>query len=161
VLCRHRKGRRSSLVEEMSKRTLNVLPADPEKWSAKSKQSVVYQLGFAGSKAYQDIEYTCWRCQAPSVFTAEQQREAFEVQEKYIDQRRILCADCWRVRRGLEASVREYRSRWKQRKPALQNDRPFLSRWLECLEALPGYSAARDTAGIAMLRRRIAVIEQR
>ena len=137
---------------------LETVAADPEKWSVKSKQSVTYELGY--TRAYQDIEYSCWRCQAPSVFTAEQQQQAFEVRKAYIDQRRILCEACWQVRRGLEASAREYRSRWKQRKSALQKERPFLSRWLECLEALPGYSAPRDTAEIAMLRRHIGVLEQ-
>ena len=138
-----------------------IVVADPERWSAKSKQSVVYEFGFERSKTYRDIEYSCWRCKASSVFTAEEQREAFEVRKAYIDQRRILCGDCWRVRRGLEASAREYRSRWKQRKSDLQKDRCFLSRWLECLEALPGYSAPRDTAGMAMLRRRIGTLDQK
>ncbi len=69
--------------------------ADPMKWSATSQRS----RGFDphGVRGYADEYYWCRRCGAPAVFTAEQQREAFEVRKKPIYQRRVHCERCWQA----------------------------------------------------------------
>lgn len=54
----------------------NVVPADPAQWGEKSKRSVAFQFNFV--REYKDIAYKCWRCQTPSIFTAEDQKYTYE-----------------------------------------------------------------------------------
>jgi len=53
------------------------VPCDPECWSEDSKRSVAYHFA---PQAYRDKAYLCWRCKAPDVFTAADQKQAFEVE---------------------------------------------------------------------------------
>ena len=59
----------------MAKRSRNVV-VNAGRWSRSSKQSFSYA---SPPERYEDIHYSCWRCKTPSVFTAEEQKEAFEV----------------------------------------------------------------------------------
>ena len=61
--------------------------ADQEKWSEQSKQTISYHY----KQEYTDIEYSCWRCRAACVFTAQDQKYTYEVRKASIDQRRFLC----------------------------------------------------------------------
>jgi hypothetical protein len=129
------------------------VPCDPGQWSEDSKRSVAYEFP---AKPYRDKAYRCWRCQAPDVFTAAEQKHAFEVQKANISQQRVLCRACHREWVGLEREADECRRRWAAERAALRNDPEFLRRWLAVLEALPKYNGARDEANIAMLRRLVA-----
>lgn len=129
------------------------VPCDSEQWSEDSKRSVAY--GFA-PQPYRDKAYQCWRCRAPDVFTAAEQKHTFEVQKANISQQRVLCRACHRERVGLERAADESRRRWATEGAALRHDQAFLRRWLVVLEALPGYNGPRDEANIVMLRRLIA-----
>jgi hypothetical protein len=129
------------------------VPCYPESWSEESKQSVAYSFP---PRPYRDKAYLCWRCRAPDVFTAADQKHTFEVRKAHISQQRILCRACHREWAGLEREARECRRRWAAEQPALLRDLEFLRRWLAVLEALPGFNAERDEANIAMLRRLVA-----
>lgn len=65
---------------------------DKEQWSRSSKQSLSYDFP---KKTYKDTPYKCSLCFADAVFTAEEQKHAFEVRKAYIWQARVLCASCW------------------------------------------------------------------
>ena len=126
------------------------IPCDPESWSEDSKRSVAFELP---PRPYRDKAYRCWRCGAPDVFTAADQKHAFEVRKVHISHQRVLCRTCHRERVGLEREASECRRRWITERDTLLGDPEFLRRWLEVLEMLPGYSGARDEANIVMLRR--------
>jgi hypothetical protein len=129
------------------------VPCDPEQWSEDSKRSVAYTFA---PRPYRDKAYLCWRCRAPDVFTAAEQKHTFEVRKANISQSRVLCRACHRERASLEREARECRKRWAAEGSALRHDHEFLRRWLVVLEALPGYNGARDEANIVMLRRLVA-----
>lgn len=131
------------------------VPANPEEWSAEGKRSVIFQFP---PRPYRDIHYSCWRCQQPTVFTAEEQKQTFEVRKAYIWQRRTLCGDCHRERRECDRGVAECRRRWASEREGLRTDTGFLRRWLDRLENLPRYGGERDVANIAMLRRVISEV---
>ena len=116
----------------MAKRAVK---ADPNQWSKQSRQSyAVYS-----TKEYVDIEYFCWRCGKPDVFTAEDQRHSFEVKKNYIWQQRILCRACWAEANGIRKALDTRQARWAKSKTSLQKDNSFLSGWLQLLTKLEEY----------------------
>ena len=130
------------------------VPCDPEQWSEDSKRSVAYtQLT---PRPYRDKAYVCWRCRAPAVFTAAEQKHTFEVRRANISQSRVLCRACHRDWVDLEREARACRQRWAADRHALGRDAEYLRRWLVVLESLPRYNGARDEANIVMLRRLVA-----
>jgi hypothetical protein len=127
----------------------------PQAWSQASKQSVIYDFPPA---VYEDSFYECLFCNARSVFTALEQREAFEQRQAYIWQRRTLCDACWSVRRSLERELQDCMAKWKTDRSALQQDRVFLQRWLHLLNVLPAYGRRRNNAIVRMLEIRLEAV---
>jgi hypothetical protein len=130
--------------------------ANPSRWSEESRRS----LASGYTDYYRDITYVCIHCDAHAVFTAEEQRKAFEVEKRYIWHRRNLCGECWRERREVERTLQECREMWTKQRSSLQNDRGFLADWLFALELHPQYGGSEDTAHIAMIRRLLAALPQ-
>jgi hypothetical protein len=129
------------------------VPADPEQWSDKSKQTVSY--GFI--REYTDKPYKCWRCQAECVFTAQDQKYTYEVKKASIDQRRSLCAACWSESHRIRNMLVECEERWAEGKAKLQTDKSFLTHWSELLAALEEYVPYKpDTAKKNMLAKLLA-----
>lgn len=126
------------------------VPCDPECWSEESKRSVGYELA---EKTYRDKAYLCWRCRTPDVFTAVEQKHAFEVRKVYIDQQRVLCRTCHREWVALDLEAYECRRQWAVENASVRGNKEFLQRWLVVLESLSEYNAKRDEANIAMIRR--------
>ena len=102
---------------------------------------------------YEDIHYACIHCSAPSTFTTEAQKDAFESRKAYLWQRRVLCENCFGVRRASECELRAIRSRWRGSRADVRRDPAALQRWLDLLLSLPAYGARRDVAAIAMVTR--------
>jgi hypothetical protein len=127
--------------------------ADPSQWSIKSRQSL---KAFFYEKEYTDIEYSCWRCRTTALFTAEEQKESFEVKKNHLDQRRILCQTCWDEANALRKDLASCQQRWAGAKKSLQKDKEFLERWLELLRRLEQYVPYRpDTARKNILQKLI------
>lgn len=66
--------------------------ADQSAWSESSKRSRSYEPD--ATIRYFDEFYWCERCDAPCVFTAAQQKHAYEVEKRYLFQTRKLCDGC-------------------------------------------------------------------
>ena len=131
----------------MAKRTVK---SDPTQYSKQSLQSYGAHL----TKEYADIEYNCWRCRKPYVFTAEDQKHSFEVKKNYIWQRRRLCRECWMEANRIKKNLDAHQKRWAESKNTLRKDAGFLSAWLELLTKLEEYVAYRpDTARKNMLKK--------
>jgi hypothetical protein len=132
-------------VEVPAKRKIK---ADPALWSKQSKQSYSYY----DTKEYEDIEYVCWRCKKPDVFTAEDQKHSYEVKKNYFWQRRILCRSCWMEANKIRESLAKHDEQWPISKAKLRKDTTFLSGWLELLLKLEEYVPYRaNRAKKAML----------
>jgi hypothetical protein len=124
--------------------------ADPSKWSPKSQQSVAFQF----KRVYVDEPYVCRRCGRDCVFTAQDQKYTFEIKKARIDQRRLLCAECWSESHRVRAALTERESRWAENRAALSADPDFLRDWLDLLLQWEAFNAYKvDTARINMLRR--------
>jgi len=129
------------------------VPADPEHWSDKSKQTVAY--GFI--REYTDRPYKCWRCQAECVFTAQDQKYTYEVKKASIDQRRSLCEACWSESHRIRNMLLECEERWAAAKAELRGNKSFLTHWFELLAALEAYVPYKpDTAKKNMLAKLLA-----
>jgi len=129
------------------------IPADPEQWSDKSKQTLSYDF----IREYTDKPYNCWRCQVESVFTAQDQKYTYEVKKASIDQRRLLCASCWSESHRIRSMLLECERQWAESKAELQADKSFLNHWSELLAALEAYVPYKpDTAKKNMLAKLLA-----
>jgi hypothetical protein len=69
------------------------IPTNQSEWSEQSKRSRGFNA--EASLSYANEYYWCRNCGAPAVFTAEQQRDMYEVKKKPIYQRRVICDKCW------------------------------------------------------------------
>lgn len=141
-------GKRKGMVEP--RKTVSV---NSEAWSEASRRSVVY--GMAPSH-YEDIEYRCWHCGDDAVFSAAEQKRAFEVRGAYVWQRRVLCTPCKLDSEGLKRELQAHQLRWRSDRPVASLDRAFLERYLWLHRELPKYGSRTDTAAIRMLGRHIA-----
>ena len=96
---------------------------------------------------------TCWHCRAHAVFSAEDQKHTYEVTKASIDQRRILCNDCWKRSLVLAAEIGRCEILWAESKSQLQKDSEFLSKWLQLLQERERYARRPNTAAKNMLRK--------
>ena len=130
--------------------SINVVPADPLQWSQQSQRSV----SFHWVKEYKDIEYKCWHCEKSAVFSAEDQKYTYEVKKAPIDQRRILCPECWGQSQVIAKDIRACEEKWAESKNSLKNDADFLSHWLQLLLSREAYVPYKpNTAAKNMLRK--------
>jgi hypothetical protein len=137
------------------KKAARSVPADPSRWSEKSQQTI--SVNFV--KQYVDIDYNCWRCKRAAVFTAEDQRYTFEVRKAPIDQRRILCGDCWKESLVIAKDIASNEIKWKESKSSLQKDVAFLENWLQLLTSRETYVPYHpNTATKKMLQKLIQKI---
>jgi hypothetical protein len=124
--------------------------ADPSQWSEQSQRCV----SAAWTTEYVDIHYNCWHCQAKAVFPAEAQKYTFEEEKAPIDQRRILCEQCWSESHRIAAKLKEFDAKWAEQKHALRTNKEFVAGWLETLELQERYVPYRhDVARKNMLHK--------
>ena len=129
---------------------LHSVPADPTKWSEKSQQTV----GFHCIKEYRDITYDCWRCKKSAVLSAADQRYTYEVKKAPIDQRRILCTECWRELLEIDREIKLCEQQWANSNKSLLSNADFLTRWLNLLTSHEMYVPYHpNTAAKNMLRK--------
>src|SRR5258708_978901 len=112
-----------------------VVAADPSKWSPKSQQTISFHY----IREYSDISYNCWRCKKAAVFTAEDQRYTYEIKKAPIDQRRILCEECWKELHRIDRDIKSCQQSWSESKKSLKLDKEFLANWLQLLVSRAAY----------------------
>lgn len=138
----------------MAKLSKSAVQVNPEKWSESSKRSHSY---VSPPAEYKDYHYKCWRCRQSAVFTAEAQREAYEVRQAYIWQKRHLCSECFGMRMQIEAQLRACVESWASDRTTLQVDTAFLQRWLALLDSHVSYGGRADEGNAQMLRRLLSL----
>lgn len=125
-----------------------VVPADKSKWSEASKNSFSYDSCI---EYYEDIPYHCYKCDAKAVFTAEEQKEAFEILKCYVWQRRVLCSECYTTLKSLEMKVTSFETQWKEETESSKPSASYIQEWLDLLTLLPSYGKRKNKAMIAHL----------
>ncbi len=129
---------------------LHSVRADPSKWSEKSQQTVSFHF----IKEYKDIPYNCWRCKKSTVFSAGDQQYTYEVKKAPIDQRRILCTECWRELLEIDRDIKLCEQQWAESKKSLRSNADFLAKWLNLLTSRERYVPYHpNTAAKNMLRK--------
>lgn len=78
------------------------IPADQSLWSEASKRSRSYEPN--AEVHYYDEFYWCELCETPCVFSASDQKHAYEVEKRYLHQTRKLCDTCYEKSRNRNAS---------------------------------------------------------
>ena len=117
-------------------------------YSDSSKNSVGHE--FLG-EYYEDIHYKCSKCYKPAVFSAQEQKDAFETRKEYMWAKRVLCHLCWKEMRSIKKELEVKDSFYIQNKEAVLQDREILENWLELLKQYAKYVKKSDTAKIGML----------
>jgi len=131
---------------------IHAVRADPSKWSEKSQRSVSFHY----VREYKDIGYNCWRCKKAAVFSAADQKYTYEVKKAPIDQRRILCTECWMVLLQIDRDINMCQQPWAESKKSLRMNVEFLTAWLTLLTSRELYVPYRpNTATTNMLRKLI------
>jgi len=120
-----------------------------EGYSEDSKKSVGHE--FLG-EYYKDIHYKCGKCHKKAVFTAQEQKDAFESRKEYMWAQRILCHLCWKKMRGIKKELEVKDLFYLQNKESALQDKEFLKSWLELLELYPKFGKKSDTAKIGMVK---------
>lgn len=123
---------------------------DKTQWSESSRRSEIYN---STATEYEGIGYVCIKCSAPTVFTAREQKVAYEVKKDYIWKRRTLCRQCFVALEVLRKRARSFQKSWNEGREVLVNDRVFVEHWLNALEEIRTYGKRSDDSAIVRLRR--------
>ena len=126
---------------------------DKTKWSASSQRS----LGRYDERAryYEDLSFRCTKCERSFLFTAAQQKEAFEERKEYVRRYPTLCQSCAAQRELLLATLKECQSAWVLHKDALSHDRTFLERWRVALREIASYGRKGSNPSVVTMLSRL------
>ena len=122
------------------------IPVNRSQWSESSQRS---------NKAiefYEDSPWHCRGCGQSFVFTAEEQQQAFEVEQLYIHWHPVLCAACAQKKQSIGETIRQYEARWRTNKKSLRRDASFLKNWTILLEAYAQLTGRKNRTVIQMLQ---------
>lgn len=109
---------------------------DKSAWSESSKKSEEFRAADFG---YEDRAYRCHKCFSSVIFTAQAQKDYYEVKKEYIWKTPSLCSPCSANLDELREMDRDYQNRWNSRDRALEGNEEFLRGWLNVLETVPTY----------------------
>jgi len=126
------------------------IPIDKENYSDSSKRSVGHEFL---EEYYSDVKYKCIKCKRHAVFTAQEQKEAYEVRKEYMWSIRVLCNTCWKERHSIKKELDEKESIYLQSKESAIKDKLFLKEWLTLLQEYPKYGKSENSARIRFINK--------
>lgn len=127
-----------------------------EQWSAASQRSLAFH---SSAKVYEDRAYRCNRCAVQAVFTAAEQKRAYETEKQSIWCYRTLCQQCYGTFCRLKITHQQCQLQRQQNRAALASDVRFLTQWLAVMEALPSYRPQKKCSPMATLLRRLLGVD--
>ncbi|WP_155920420.1 hypothetical protein [Methylobacter luteus] len=128
---------------------------DRSKWHKPS------YLGHYDEKAthYEGLRARCLKCGKSFVFSAEAQKQAFEVEQRYPCWLPTLCPTCSQEWKVLEETILQYEHSWEANRRVLARDREFLRKWLALLQEARPYGKKHFESRVRMLVKTIAKSE--
>ena len=129
------------------------VPVNALLWSERSKRVL---SDSSPPREYRDKLFTCDACASRSVFTADQQQQAFELGKANVFANRSLCNLCWPKWHDLQQELKSCRDRWQLEKLQLLHSQVFQRKWLALLLAVASFGRTSDQGNIAMLKRLLA-----
>ena len=116
-----------------------------EAYSISSKRSIGFE--YIGD-FYEDKKYRCKKCYKDDVFTAEEQKECFEVKKKYMWQQRFLCRLCYKEMCLIRQKLQIIDEKYQNDKSSVLGDEEILGVWLSLLKKYSKYYQKEDTSKI-------------
>src|SRR5471032_564072 len=110
------------------------VPIDRVAWSPSSRRS----LGHYDETAteYEGIRCRCYGCGLSFVCSAEEQRNAYEVQKRHVSWLPKLCPVCTAKLADLRARDGVMQARWNSEKESASQDAAFVREWQEVIGAM-------------------------
>ena len=107
------------------------LPIDRGAWSASSRRSLGHYDEDA--KEYEGIRCRCYGRGVSFVCSAEEQRNAYEVEKRHVNWLPKLCPACTAKLADLRARDDVMQARWNREKKSASRDAEFLREWQEVI----------------------------
>mgnify|MGYP001606110043 CR=1 FL=1 len=138
----------------MKKITILKYRVEPDRYSQSSKQSYGHEIR-SRQKYYEDIEYVCRSCGRKDIYSAFEQKKAYENRKDYICCTRVLCQKCWRNKRNLLKLAHEMEKQYCLNKQVHLNSEKFLREWLHVLCEYKKYSYRFNHQRIRFIERHL------
>lgn len=128
---------------------------DRSKWHKPS------YLGHYDEKAtcYEGLRTRCMKCGSSFVFSAQEQKHAFEVELRYPGWLPTLCLACSQEWEALEHEILEFEHSWEASHDALASDSESLAKWLDLLRNARPYGKKNFESRMRMLTKIIEGID--
>ncbi|WP_348943990.1 hypothetical protein ABHF33_10865 [Chitinibacter sp. FCG-7] len=108
---------------------------------------------------YEGIRCYCKKCGLSFVFSAESQKNAFEVEHRYPGWLPTLCPMCSEQWERLKQDVIRFENLWESNHSQFASDQAFLKNWLASLQEAQKYGKKDFGSRICMLVKAIAHIQ--
>ena len=108
---------------------------------------------------YEGIACRCKKCEQSFVFSAEAQKHAFELEQRYPGWLPTLCSTCHTRWRALKQEILEFERQWQSCRTELSANEKFLNHWLNALKEAQEYQQNDFTSGIQMLIKTLSKVK--
>ncbi len=119
-------------------------------WSEESKRSYAY---LSNEAYYEDEKYKCNKCGKIAVFSAQEQKRAYEEKKRYIWQKRTLCPSCYSKYKDIKSKMSYFEQNLGSKLKGQSIDSSIIKEWLNILKELPSYGKPLDSAKVAMFEK--------
>ncbi|MCU7875140.1 MAG: hypothetical protein KZQ91_20585, partial [Candidatus Thiodiazotropha sp. (ex Lucinoma borealis)] len=117
-------------------------------WSKESKHSYAY---LSNEAFYEDEKYKCYKSGKIAVFSAQEQKKAYEVDKRYIWQKRSLCQTCYSAYNNIKSKISNFEQEYGSEIKNHSIDALIIKVWLNMLKEVPSYGKPLDRAKVTML----------
>ena len=130
------------------------VPLDKEAYSGSSKRSAGFEcLG----DYYENIRYQCKKCTGSAIFTAEEQKETYEIKKRYMWQQRFLCNKCYVEMVSIKNKLQEMEQYYCDNKEQSRQDRKFLLCWLRLLNEYSAYWKKGNPSRVKFIKKALGL----
>jgi hypothetical protein len=134
------------------KRASEKVPINKEEYSESSKRSAGHEyLG----EYYSAYKYGCFKCGKKAIYSAIEQKEAYENRKEYMWAKPTLCSQCWKEKRVLKTTNNKMESLFCLEKEKYLADENFLNEWLKSLIEYGLYTNKANTARIEFIKKHL------
>ncbi|WP_444931495.1 hypothetical protein ACJJIF_06880 [Microbulbifer sp. SSSA002] len=125
---------------------------DKSKWSDSSQKS---SGGHYDSRAthYENISYSCRTCSCSCVFSAQDQKEAYEIQKRFVWWIPSRCSKCQEKLDKLLDKERQYQALWNSDKEKVKKDKSLVVDWLKVIREIDAYGKKSNQTMVTCLVR--------